>query len=85
MDEDPLAQVTKYADRTGYVHLKDWAHGKYAILGRGTKGIDWPAILRAFTETGYDGWITTELSWYGDTDADESCHANRAYLRSIGY
>ena len=27
--------------RTGYVHLKDWAFGKYCILGQGTKGIDW--------------------------------------------
>lgn len=85
MDEDYLSQIHRYALRTGYVHLKDWAFGKYCNLGQGTKGIDWPEVLSAFTETGYDGWVTVELSSYGDTDADESCVANRAFLRSIGY
>lgn len=85
MDEDPLAQIHKYADRLGYVHLKDWTRGKFCVLGDGTKGIDWPAVLAGFTEVGYDGWVTVELSSYGDTPADESCHRNRAYLRSIGY
>jgi sugar phosphate isomerase/epimerase len=85
MDEDVLAQIEHYAGRTAYVHLKDWAHGKYCVLGQGTRGIDWPAVLDAFTRTGYDGWITTELSWYGETEADEGCRANRAYLRSIGH
>ena len=85
MDEDWLGQIAKYADRTGYVHLKDWALGKYCILGEGTKGIDWAAVLAGFTATGFDGWVTTELSWYGDSDADAACHANRAYLRSLGY
>ena len=85
MDEDPIAQIHRYAGRTGYVHLKDWALGKYCVLGEGTKGIDWAAVLAGFTEVGFDGWVTTELSWYGDSDADEACHANRAYLRSLGY
>jgi sugar phosphate isomerase/epimerase len=67
------------------VHLKDWAFGKYCILGQGTKGIDWTAVLAAFTETGYGGWVTVELSSYGDTPADQSCVDNRAFLRSIGY
>jgi hypothetical protein len=26
-----------------------------------------------------------ELSSYADTDAVESCYANRTYLRSLGY
>lgn len=85
MDEDYVTQIRRYAPRTGYVHLKDWAFGKYCILGQGTKGIDWAEVLATFTETGYDGWVTVELSWYGDTDADESCAANRDFLRSIGY
>jgi inosose dehydratase len=85
MDEDYIAQIRRYAPRTGYVHLKDWAFGKYCNLGRGTKGIDWAEVLATFTETGYDGWVTVELSSYGDTDADDSCVANREFLRSIGY
>lgn len=85
MDEDILAQIARYAGRTGYVHLKDWAHGKYCVLGQGTRGIDWPAVVAAIAATGFDGWVTTELSWYGDTEPDASCRASRAYLRSIGY
>ena len=85
MDEDPIAQIHKYAERIGYVHLKDWAHGKYCVLGEGTKGIDWAAVMSAFETVGFDGWMTTELSSYADTDADQSCFANRDYLRSIGY
>ncbi len=84
MDEDPMAQIVKYADRTAYVHLKDWGLGKYRVLGEGTRGIDWRALLDAFTATGFAGWVTTELSWYGDSDPDEACARNRAYLRSIG-
>jgi inosose dehydratase len=85
MDEDPRAQIRRYADRIGYVHLKDWALVKFCILGEGTKGIDWPGVLDDLTAVGFRGWVTTELSWYGDSDADEACRANRAYLRSIGY
>lgn len=85
MDEDYEGQIGKYAGRTGYVHLKDWAFGKYCVLGDGTKGIDWGRVLERFTETGFAGWITTELSWYGDTDPDESCHRSRAHLRALGY
>jgi inosose dehydratase len=85
MDEDYIAQVERYAPRLGYVHLKDWAAGKYCVLGEGTKGIDWAAVLARIAGVGYKGWVTTELSSYADTPADESCRANRAYLRSLGY
>jgi len=85
MDEDYEGQIRKYAGRTAYVHLKDWAFGKYCVLGEGTKGIDWGRVLATFTETGFDGWITTELSWYGDTDPDASCRQSRAHLRALGY
>lgn len=85
MDEDYLAQVRRYAGRIGYVHLKDWAHGKYCVLGQGTKGIDWAEVLACLTVTGYDGWVTTELSWYGESDPDASCRASRDHLRTLGY
>lgn len=85
MDEDPVDQIHRYADRIGYVHLKDWAHGKFCVLGQGTRGVDWAAVMAAFEAIGYGGWVTTELSAYADTPAEASCHANRAYLRSLGY
>ena len=85
MEEDPVAQIHKYGDRIGYVHLKDWAHGKYCILGEGTRGTDWSAVMGAIDDIGYDGWVTVELSPYADTAAEPSCIANREFLRSLGY
>ena len=33
--EDPIAHLRKYRERTGYIHLKDWAAGKFVEMGRG--------------------------------------------------
>jgi inosose dehydratase len=85
MQEDPVAQLRKYRDRLAYVHMKDWTHGKFCTLGRGTVGLDVAAVLRTLTELDYSGWVMTELSPYADTGAVESCHENRQYLRSLGY
>ena len=43
--EDPVAHLRKYKGRTGYIHLKDWAAGKFVEMGQGTIGLDFPAIL----------------------------------------
>ena len=48
-------------------------------------GLDFAAIRAALEEIGYQGWVMGELSSYADTDADESCRANREFLRSVGY
>lgn len=85
MEEDAIAQLRKYRDRLGYVHMKDWARGKFCLMGQGTVGLDFGRIREALNEIGYRGWVMGELSSYADTDAVESCYANRAYLRSVGY
>jgi sugar phosphate isomerase/epimerase len=85
MEENYLAQIDRYASRLGFVHLKDWGRGKYCVLGQGSRGVDWAAVLARFTAVGYRGWVTVELSSYADTPADESCRANREYLRALGY
>jgi inosose dehydratase len=85
MQEDPVEQLRKYRDRLAYVHMKDWTQGKFCTLGRGTVGLDVPAVLRTLTELDYRGWVMTELSPYADTPAEASCYDNREYLRSIGY
>ena len=46
VDEDPVAHLRTYRERTSYVHLKDWARGAFIELGRGTIGIDTPAFLK---------------------------------------
>ena len=75
----------KYRDRLGYVHMKDWTKGKFCLMGRGTVGLDFGRIRETLNQIGYQGWVTGELSTYADTDADDSCHANREYLRTAGY
>ena len=85
MQEDAVAQIFKYRERIGYMHMKDWTQGKFCVMGQGTVGLDFAAIRAALEEIGYQGWVMGELSSYADTDADESCRANREFLRSVGY
>jgi len=85
MGEDAVAQIEKYRDRLAYVHLKDWARGKFCLMGRGTVGLDFGRIRETLTAIGYRGWVIGELSSYADTDAAESCQLNRRYLQAVGY
>ena len=85
MQEDAVAQILKYSDRIGYVHMKDWTQGKFCVMGQGTVGLDFSRIREALNEIDYQGWVMGEMSSYADTDAEESCRANREYLRSVGY
>jgi len=85
MGEDACAQLRKYRDRLGYVHMKDWARGKFCEMGKGTVGLDFAAFRETLEEIGYDGWVMGELSTYADTNATESCYVNRKYLASVGY
>jgi sugar phosphate isomerase/epimerase len=85
MGEDAIAQIRRYGHRIGYVHMKDWARGKFVPMGQGTVGLDFGRIRQALNEIGYRGWVTGELSIYADYDAAESCRRNMQYLRSVGY
>lgn len=84
VDEDPLATFEHFWDRIGYLHLKDWARGKFVELGRGTIGIDFPGLLRALEARGFDGWIVIENS-RSDISPSESARVNAAYLTGLGY
>lgn len=85
MREDPIAQIRKYRERIGYVHMKDLGLGKFCVMGQGTGELDFGRIRETLNEIGYKGWVTGELSSYADTPATESCYANMKYLRSVGY
>jgi inosose dehydratase len=85
MGEDAVAQIRKYGNRIAYVHMKDWARGKFVPMGRGTVGLDFGRIRETLNEVGYRGWVMGELSTYADYDAAEACRANHEYLRSVGY
>ncbi len=85
MGEDALAQLRKYRHRLGYVHMKDCGPGKFCLMGKGIAGLDFGKIRETLNEIEYRGWVMGELSSYADTAADESCRANREFLRSVGY
>jgi sugar phosphate isomerase/epimerase len=82
--EDPIAQVRKYRTRTGYVHLKDWARGKFVEMGLGTLGIDFAAILRELEAVRFCGWVVVEQS-RSDVSPLHSARINADYLRRLGY
>lgn len=82
--EDPLVQLRKYQARTGYIHLKDWAHGKFVEMGRGTIGIDFAAIFRELAAHGYGGWVVIEQS-VSDMSPYESARINAEFVRGLGY
>jgi len=82
--EDPLAHLRKYRDRTGYVHLKDWARGKFVELGQGSLGIDFAGFLRELETNAFPGWVVVEQS-RSDVSPTASARANAAYLTGLGY
>jgi len=84
VDEDPIEVIGHYWDRLGYIHLKDWGHGKFRELGNGTIGIDFRAILSFLEERGFSGWVVLEQS-QSDVSPLESANINAEYLRGMRY
>ena len=82
--EDPLAHLTAYRERTGYVHLKDWARGRFVEMGEGSLGIDFPAILGHLEATAFPGWVVVEQS-RSDVSPARSAATNAAALRRFGW
>jgi inosose dehydratase len=82
--EDPLAHLRKYRERTGYIHLKDWARGKFVEMGTGSLGIDFATFLRNLEAHHFCGWIVAEQS-RSDVSPLHSAQINAAYLRGLGY
>ncbi len=82
--EDPLAHLRKYRARTGYIHLKDWAVGKFVEMGQGTIGLDFAAILGDLEAQRFGGWVVVEQS-RSDGPPAESAQANADFVRGLGY
>jgi inosose dehydratase len=82
--EDPVAHLRKYRSRTGYIHLKDWAAGKFVEMGRGTIGLDFAAILAELEAQQFKGWVVIEQS-RSDVSPAESARVNAKYLRGLNY
>ncbi len=84
VDEDPITQLAKYRSRTSYIHMKDWARGKFVELGLGTIGIDFPAIFAWLEQERFPGWVVIENS-RSDISPAHSAQLNADYIRALGY
>jgi inosose dehydratase len=82
--EDPLAHLRKYRSRTGYIHLKDWADGKFVEMGQGKIGLDFAGILAELGAQAFKGWVVVEQS-RSDASPAQSAKVNARYLRGLGY
>jgi sugar phosphate isomerase/epimerase len=82
--EDPVAHLRKYRSRTGYIHLKDWADGKFVEMGQGRIGLDFAAILAELEAQRFGGWVVVEQS-RSDASPAASANLNARYLRSLDY
>ncbi|MBN8592007.1 MAG: TIM barrel protein [Anaerolineae bacterium] len=82
--EDPVAHLRKYQSRIGYIHLKDWAAGKFMEMGRGSIGLDFAAILAELQAQQFAGWVVIEQST-SEVSPAHSAQINADYLRGLGY
>ncbi len=76
---DPAAMIREHAGRISYVHLKGLQRKPFAFtpLDRGDVPTD--AIIAALRESGFDGWVCTELDAW--EDAAEGARASMNYLK----
>ncbi len=80
-DCDPAVMAESRAKK--WDGLTSTGHGVFCELGKGC--VDFPGVLAALEETGYDGWIVVEQDILpGMGNPRESARRNREYLRSIG-
>lgn len=84
VDEDPVAHLRKYRERTGYIHLKDWARGAFVEMGEGTLGIDFGAVLAELEAQEFASWVVVEQS-RSNVSPLRSAEINAAHLRKLGY
>jgi inosose dehydratase len=80
-DADPAVMAASRANE--WDGLTSTGHGLFCELGKGS--VDFPGVLVALEETGYDGWIVVEQDILpGMGNPRESARRNRDYLRGIG-
>ncbi|HEV8132974.1 MAG TPA: sugar phosphate isomerase/epimerase family protein [Acidobacteriota bacterium] len=62
----PQDWIRTLGKRIVKVHLKDFKldrrEGRFYFKNIGEGDIDWPAVRKAFSEIGYDGYMTTEIA-----------------------
>jgi hexulose-6-phosphate isomerase len=61
----PQDWIRTLGKRIHRVHIKDFkvdrGKGQFFWKNIGEGDVDWPEVRKAFSEVGYDGWVTTEI------------------------
>lgn len=79
---DPAAIIRKYPDRIRHVHLKDLRKDPFTFLPLGQGELDFPDIIQAIKESGYDSWLMVELDEY-DGDPRAAAEISRKFLEEL--
>ena len=79
---DPAATIRKYRDRIHHVHIKDLHKETLSFLPLGQGELDFPDIIQAIKESGYDSWLMVELDEYGG-DPRAAAEISRKYLEEL--
>jgi inosose dehydratase len=79
---DPAAVIRKYPDRIRHVHLKDFQKEPFNFLPLGEGELDFPDIIAAIRESGYDSWLMVELDGYNG-DPREAAAISKKYLEKL--
>lgn len=79
---DPAALIRQYANRVAHVHLKDFDRDTQRFMPLGQGHLDFPDIIAAVRESGYESWLMVELDDY-DGDPKEAAEISKKYLDSL--
>lgn len=99
---DPAEVVRTYRERLILCHFKDVRkdaaelyqknpaaarHARYHFCEVGQGVVDFPAVVQAFRQTRYDGWIIVELDGYAHRPGgpDESARMNKKAIEKLGF
>ena len=78
--ETPIAeQIRRWGPRLVNVHLEDMRRGRHEHLMFGEGEIDFPPVLQALAEVGYQGGVHVELSRHSH-EAPEAARGAFAFL-----
>jgi L-ribulose-5-phosphate 3-epimerase len=81
--EWPLAEhIRRWSARLVNVHLEDMRRGRHEHLMFGEGEIDFPPVLRALAEVGYQGGVHVELSRHGH-EGPEAARRAYAFLQPL--
>jgi inosose dehydratase len=74
---DVAQLIRDFSDVIDNIHIKDYEHGEFRILGRGV--LDFDSIVAALEDTSYDGWLCVDEE--SPAGLAEGLRASRDYLR----